>query len=137
LPASTALVGVFAGVKYTDNKGNITYSGYWPTGQLATNIEAMVYDDPNITFEIQTDATGALEVDKGALANVEIVAGEPTIGQSKTNLDVSAGLAAVGKAFRILRLIDDGYNEPGPFSRVEVAFATHALKGVVAGVGGV
>jgi hypothetical protein len=135
---STAIVGVFAGVKYTDALGNITYSGFWPANTVATNIEAMVYDDPDIAFKVQTDATGAVEVDKGALCSLEIVAGDPKTGQSKTNLDVSAGLAATGKQMRILRLIDNGgYNEPGPFSQVEAIFATHAIKGVVAGVGGV
>lgn len=135
---SVAIIGVFAGVKFTDALGNITYSGHWPSGTVATDIEAMVYDDPNTTFKVQTDATGAVEADKGALCSLEIVAGDPKTSQSKTNLDVSAGLAATGKQMRILRLIDNGgYNEPGPFSQVEAIFAVHAIKGVVAGVGGV
>jgi hypothetical protein len=137
LPASAANLGVFAGVKYTLGSGEIKYSSYWPAGTVATNIEALVYDDPYIIFEIQSDATGAVAADVGQLANVEIVAGNALIGRSKTNLDISALTAATGKSLRILRLVKDPLNEPGPFSRVEVIFEQHAIKGVVAGVGGV
>lgn len=135
--ASTANLGVFGGVEYTTAEGEIKFSSHWPANQAASNVKAIVYDDYDIIFEIQTDATGATRADVGQLANVEIVAGDFKFGRSKTNLDISAGMATAGKSLRILRLVDDPTNEPGPFARVEVMFEQHALKGVVAAVGGV
>lgn len=131
-----AVIGVFAGCKFVDHRGEIRYEKFWPANQVATNIEAYVYDDPNIIYHVVSDATGVVEADVHALANLEIVAGDPTIGISKTNLDASAGLAATGKQLRILGVIKNGYNEPGPYAEVEVVFASHAMGRVVAAVGG-
>lgn len=135
--ASTANLGVFGGCEFTNALCEVVFSAFWPAGQVATNIKAIVYDDYDTIFEVQTDATGATAADVGQLANLEIVAGDSKFGRSKTNLDISAGTAAVGKSLRILRLVADPTNEPGPFARVEVMWVQNALKGVVAGVGGV
>ena len=134
---SVQLIGVFDGCRYTNAAGEQVWSKYWPASTTATNIEAYVYDDPNIIFQIQTDATGATDADKGQLADVEIVAGSASTGISGTNLDMSTGGGTTGKHLRILRLVDDGVNESGAYTDVEVIFAEHALKGVVSGVGGI
>lgn len=135
--ATAAVLGVFWGCKYTAADGSIQYSKYWPAGTVGTAIEALVYDDPDIVYKVRTDATGAVAADVHALANLKTIAGVPSIGIAGSNLDIAGGTAATGKQLRILRIIDDGYNIPGPFSEVEVVLATSALKGVVAGVGGV
>lgn len=134
---STQLIGVFDGCSYTDAAGNQVFSKYWPASTTATNIEAFVYDDPNIIFQIQTDATGATIADRGQLADVEIVAGSTATGVSATNLDMSTGGGTTGKHLRILRLVNNPENESGAYTDVEVVFAEHALKGVVSGVGGI
>lgn len=133
--ASSQPVGVFAGCKYTNAQGAIVYSPYWPASTVATNIEAYVYDDPRIVFEIQANATGIVEADKGALANFTVAAGNTRTGKSGVILDST--LAATGKQLRILRLINDGVNAPGAYANVEVMFVQHALLDVVAGVGGI
>lgn len=133
----TATLGVFAGCRYVDAAGNVKFSAYWPASTTATNIEAYVYDDPYIVFAIQSDATGVAATDINIQADYKIVAGNTTTGQSKVVLDCASGLAATGKNLRILRLVDDGENAAGAYADVEVVFAEHALKGVVAGVGGV
>lgn len=130
-------VGVFNGVRYVDAAGNPVFSPYWPASTVATSIEASVYDDPMIVFQIQSDATGAAAVDVASGADWEIVAGSALTGQSSTNLDVSAGLAGTGKALRILRVVDDGVNVAGAYSIVEVLFNEHVMKSVVSGVGGI
>lgn len=48
-------IGVFYGVTYTDSQGEIHITGYWPASQTATNIEALVLDDPNATFVVKGD----------------------------------------------------------------------------------
>jgi hypothetical protein len=130
-------VGVFAGVSYVDANGAQVFSPYWPASTTATKIHAMVWDDPMIVFQIQSDATGAAAVDVANGADWEVVAGNARTGQSATNLDVSAGLGTTGKSLRILRIVDDGVNVAGAYSIVEVLFNEHVMKGVVSGVGGI
>lgn len=48
-----ALLGIFAGVEYTDSTGKPTVSNFWPTGITATNITAYVYDDPETLFNVE------------------------------------------------------------------------------------
>jgi hypothetical protein len=55
--AAADLLGVFAGVEYTDAQGKPNYSNYWPAGQVATNITAWVYDDPTNVYEVQADGS--------------------------------------------------------------------------------
>jgi len=134
---STQMFGVFQGVEYTDSTGAVVFSGYWPASTTATNIKARVITDPDVVFLIQSDATGAAAADVGQLVDVEIVAGDTKTGVSKTNLDVSTGTATTGKHLRILRIYNDGVNAAGAYSKCEVVWAEHALKGVVSGVGGI
>lgn len=129
--------GVFAGCQYTDSNGKPKWSQYWPADTVATDIIAYVYDDPDILFEVQTDATGATNADEAALADWEVVAGSTATGQSKFNLDISAGLATTNKALRIIALSKDPGNESGAYTKVLVQFAEHVKTNVVAGVGGV
>ena len=130
-------LGVFWGCSYVDSAGAQHYSTYWPGTASCTNIKAHVYDDPNIVFAIQSDATGAAAADVHNGADIEYVAGSTKTGVSAVNLDVSAGLGTTGKSFRILSIIDDGENVAGAYSDVEVIFNEHVLKGVVSGVGGI
>ena len=53
-------IGVFAGVSYTASDGSYVYSQYWPTGTVATDIIAYIYDDPYIIYRIQSATTSAL-----------------------------------------------------------------------------
>lgn len=134
---SVQTFGVFQGVEYTNAAGEVVFSNYWPASTVATNIKAKVITDPNVVFAIQSDATGVAAADVGQLCDVEIVAGDTKTGVSKTNLDMSTGSGTTGKHLRILRLVNDGVNEAGAYSDVEVVWAEHALKGVVSGVGGI
>jgi len=134
---SVQMLGVFGGVRYTDATGATFWRAYWPASTVATNIEAIVYDDPNIIFAIQSDATGVAAADVGQLCDVEIVAGSAATGKSGTNLDMSTGSATTAKHLRILRIVNDGVNVAGAYAVVEVMWAEHALSGTVSGVGGI
>lgn len=48
-------IGVLEGVTYTDSTGAVKIQKYWPASTTATNIEALVMDDPNATFLIKGD----------------------------------------------------------------------------------
>jgi hypothetical protein len=127
------VVGVFDGCRYTDQTGARKYAMYWPAGQVATEIEALVYDDPMISFRVQADTVA--EADVGLLADLDDATPSAVTGLSGVEL-AATGAAATGKTCRILGVIDEVHNAYGAHADVEVLFIEHALKGVVAGVGG-
>ena len=132
--AVTNAIGVFAGCSYVNADGEQVFKKYWPTGTVATNIKVSVYDDPDIIFAIQSDATGVALADVGAHADWEIVAGDVTVGVSKTNLDASTAIGATQAGLRVLRIIDMPDNAPGAYADVEVQMAQHAFNTVGAGI---
>ena len=127
-------VGVFAGCRYVNAQGEQKFSAYWPANTTATDIVALVYDDPNIVFSAQCDTLA--EADVGLLTDWDDGAGSVVSGQSGRELAASLG-ATTGQALRILGLVPSPDNAYGAFAKVEVAFAEHVMKGVVAGVGGI
>lgn len=127
-------IGVFAGCRYVDGQGNQVFSKMWPAGTTATDIVALVYDDPNIVFEIQADTLA--EGDVGQLVDWNLGSGNSNTGVSGAYADESTK-GATGKALRVIGLVPRVKNDYGDYAKIEVAFAEHALKGVVSGVGGV
>jgi len=130
-------LGVFWGCEYIDPTGSKKFSPYWPGTASCTSIKAQVYDDPNIIFQIQSDATGFAAADVGQLVDIEYVAGDTKTGISKVNADVSAGTATTNMTLRLLRLVDDGVNAAGAYSVGEVAIIEHVMRPNVAAVGGI
>ena len=129
-------IGVFCGCTYINAQGLQKYSQYWTGEAGATNIVAHVYDDPNIIFQAQANATGLVAADLNNLTDLDTYAAGST-RTGKSACMVSGTVGTTGKTFRVLRLINDGVNVAGAYTNVEVVFIEHALRGVVAGVGGV
>ena len=98
--ASGVWTGAFAGVEFTDTTGRRRVSNYWPTGttyQTGSCI-AYFYNDQNIVYEIQTDATIAQtslggEYNFSAGSGYTVGAGSTTTGLSSTALGVSTAVA--------------------------------------------
>ncbi|RJQ53485.1 MAG: hypothetical protein C4521_07505 [Actinobacteria bacterium] len=126
-------IGVFAGCRYVDSQGNQKFSKYWPAGTTATDIVALVYDDPNIVFEMQVSTIAAADV--GQLVDWAAGTGSTVTGVSGAYAD-TATAAASNASLRIIGLVPRVDNAYGAYAKIEVVFAEHALKGVVAGVGG-
>ena len=57
--AGSAWSGAFAGVEWTDSTGRRRVSNFWPasTTYITGSCVAYFYNDNNIVYEIQTDAT--------------------------------------------------------------------------------
>lgn len=127
-------IGVFGGCAYTDANGKRVHSELWPSGTVATNIEALVYDDPKIIYEAQCDTLA--EADVGLLADWDGVTGSTTTRHSTASVAASGG-ATTGKSLRILRLVNRADNAYGAYAKAEVIFAEHALGTGAAGAGGV
>lgn len=130
-------LGVFWGCSYKDSLGAKQFSKYWPGTASCTEIVAHVYDDPNIIYQIQSDATGFAAADVGQLVDIEYVAGNTLTGVSKVNADVSAGTATTNMTLRLLRIVDDGVNVAGAYSIGEVIIIEHVMRPNVAAVGGI
>jgi len=99
-----AVTGAFAGVEFTDTTGRRRVSNYWPASTSGTNIVAYFYNDLNIVYEIQTDATIAQTSIGNEYNFSNITAGSTTTGLSQCTLGVStaAGNGAQGQ----MRIVD-------------------------------
>jgi len=97
--AGAAWSGAFAGVEYTDTTGRRRVSNYWPSGtayQTGSCI-AYFYNDQNIVYEIQTDATITQasignEYNFSANTGFTVTSGSNTTGLSTTGLGVSTAV---------------------------------------------
>ena len=86
---STAVVGVFNGVFYTDpTTQKPTFKNYYPGGVAASDITAFVVDDPDAVFLIDADATFA-RADLFQNYSLTAVSGNTKTGNSEQQLDVS------------------------------------------------
>ena len=86
--------GAFAGVEWTDTTGRRRISNYWPasTAFQAGSCVAYFYNDQNIVYEIQSDATIA-QTSLGNEYNFSnIAAGSATTGLSAATLGVSTAV---------------------------------------------
>lgn len=130
-------IGVFAGCRYTDTAGNIVWSDYWPASQStqgSVGAVALVYDDPQIVFQIQCDTLAAGDV--GALADWDSGTPSSTTRLSGTEL-VASSTGTSGKSIRILGLAPIQDNAYGTYAKAEVCFVEHVLLTGAAGAGGV
>ena len=126
--AGNRILGVFAGVKYTASDGEVVYKKYFPTGTTtlaSADVTAYVYDDPNITYRIQS-AGSADFADIGNLADHVAGSGSTTTGQSGHEVSGTTGTGTAG--LRILRLIDDPDNSAGTNGELEVSIYEHELN---------
>lgn len=127
-------LGVFWGCRYVDSGGNQQFSRYWPASTAATDIVALVYDDPNIIYECQIDTIAAADI--GNLVDWAAGTGSTSTGVSGAYADESTK-ATINAALRVLEIVSRPGNAYGAYAKIHVAFAEHVMKGVVAGVGGV
>lgn len=120
---SAAILGVFAGCQYKNDAGEVVFSRFWPGVALtdtAAVVEAFVYTDPGIVYEVQTD-TGTAYVDATHIGNsydIELDHSGSTItGQSGMEIDL--GDTGTGQ-WTILGLVDRVDNAAGVNAKVRV-----------------
>ena len=127
-PATTgdAFQGAFAGTEWTDTTGRRRVSNYWPasTTVIAGSVVAYFYNDQQIVYEIQTDATMA-QTAIGNQANLSnFTAGSTTTGLSQMTLSASlVGSASTGQ-FRIVDIApyaDNAWGDAYVIVRVQVS----------------
>ena len=120
-------LGVFYGVQYIDQtSGDVKFSKVWTAStaiKANTAATAFVYDDPNITYEVQGSGTFA-NANVGELCNVIFTAGETTFGGSQQEANL-ATLGTTALPLRILRLVDAPDNAVGADAKLEVVINNH------------
>ncbi len=118
-------LGVFAGVSYTASDGSYVYSEYWPSGTVATDIVAYVYDDPYTVFKVQSAGSPA-QTNIGNCAVIVAGAGSTTTGRS--GFEISGTMAAGAAQCKIIALYDSPDNAFGANAVMEVLVNEHVLK---------
>jgi len=88
-----SLLGIFAGVQYNDSTGKPSISPFWTGSTTATEIVAMVYDDPETIFDVQYDNPSAPTTVQTAVGEecdwtVASPGGSTSTGLSNTKLTV-------------------------------------------------
>lgn len=129
--AGDTTIGIFAGCRYTNSQGEPIFSPYWPTGTVAADAKAMVYDDPDIIFEVQGDED-IVEADIGNKADFVAGTGSTKTGRSAFELDSSN--IGTGDGLMILGLVNRPDNDYGNFAKVQVLLREHALRGAMSPV---
>jgi hypothetical protein len=141
--ASGAWSGAFAGVEFTDTTGRRRVSNYWPAGTQyqAGSCIAYFYNDQNIIYEIQTDATMAQtalggEYNFSAVAGLTVTSGSNVTGLSSTCLGVSTAVANGAQgAMRVVDVAPYPDNNWGdPFVIVRVVNAQSQYFGSVTAI---
>jgi hypothetical protein len=109
--ASDAILGAFAGVEWTDTTGRRRVNNYWPanTAYQTGSCVTYFYSDPNIVYEIQTDATITQasigdEYNFSANTGFTVSSGSNVTGLSTAGLGVSTAAGAAGTG--VMRVVD-------------------------------
>jgi len=118
-------IGVFGGVSYTATDGSYVYSQYWPSGTVATNIKAYVYDDPYTVFKAQSAGTPA---QTNIMNCCDLVAGAGSTTTGQSGFTLSGTMAASTATAKIISLLDTPDNEFGQYAIMEVLINEHLLK---------
>lgn len=85
---SADAIGVFLGVSYTDANGDVKFSKNWVASTVATNVEALVMDDPTAVFTVKGDGPIPL-AKKGDIYALNLVAPDSFTGQSNATAATS------------------------------------------------
>ena len=94
--AAAIFLGIFNGCQYTDpTTGKPTWAKYYPADVNASDIEAYIFDDPQIVFEGQHDGTGTEAMNFGGF-DLAGVSGSTKTGRSTQEIGTST-LATTGQ----------------------------------------
>jgi len=122
------VAGAFAGVEFTDVTGRRRVSNYWPasTAFQTGSCVAYFYNDQNIVYEIQSDATLAQTSIGGEYNFSNITAGSTTTGLSQATLAAASAQANAAQGqMRIVDIapyVDNNWGDPFVIVRVTMSY---------------
>ena len=121
--AGAAVLGIAAGFEYTVTATGKRHKAKHFDGVTGkTNIVALVYDDPKIVYEIQSNSNLSI-ANIGSAYDFATAAGSAITGDSGTYLDSS------GDGFKVIGLVDRPDNAWGTYQKLYVvtAYPDHLL----------
>jgi hypothetical protein len=136
--ATGAWVGAFAGVQWTDTTGRARVSNYWPasTAYTAGTCTAYFYNDQNIVYEIQADATMAQTTIGNEFNFSSVTAGSSTTGLSACTLGASTaagnGVQAQMRVVDLAPYVDNAWGDA--YTIVRVVCANSQFFGAVTAI---
>ena len=108
---SEQLLGSLNGVFYTDTStSKPTFQAYLLGSNAATDIVALVNDDPHQMYEIRSNASSSQQLDVGNTADISYSAGASPNYISRTTLDDSSLSDSASKQVKIVGLSRDPDN---------------------------
>ena len=106
------LVGVFNGCSYTDpTSGEQVFKNYYPASTAASDIIALIIDDPMVVFEIQADEAFPVADLLGNFDTIKTNAGSTKTGISGDEVDVSTGATTATLPLKIIDISQDPNNQ--------------------------
>lgn len=117
-------VGVFMGCSYTDATFGKTFRQYYPGGVAASDINAVVSDDPDALYKVAVTSSGTTVgyVNRTAVGNNAVLtqnAGNTATGNSKVAIDDTTGTTA-SFPVRIIDVVPETHTAGNPGSYTEV-----------------
>jgi len=117
-------VGVFMGCSYTDATFGKTFRQYYPGDVVASDINAVVSDDPDALYKVAVTSSGTTVgyVNRTAVGNNAVLtqnAGNTATGNSKVAIDDTTGTDATFPV-RIIDVVPETHTAGNPGSYTEV-----------------
>jgi len=117
-------VGVFMGCSYTDATFGKTFRQYYPGNVVASDINAVVSDDPDALYKVAVTSSGVTVgyVNRTAVGNNAVLtqnAGNTATGNSKVAIDDTTGTTATFPV-RIIDVVPETHTAGNPGSYTEV-----------------
>jgi hypothetical protein len=117
-------VGVFMGCSYTDATFGKTFRQYYPGDVVASDINAVVSDDPDALYKVAVTSSGATVgyVNRTAVGNNAVLtqnAGNTATGNSKVAIDDTTATTSTWPV-RIIDVVPETHTAGNPGSYTEV-----------------
>jgi hypothetical protein len=125
--SATDAVGIFLGCQFTNpTTKQLLQQQYYPGGTVASDIQAVVCDDPDTYFKVavlsnSTTIGGMTQTDIGNNVAILATAGSTTTGDSKEGVSATTG-SATTLPFRVIAGVPETVNASGSFTEVIVKF---------------
>jgi len=127
--ATATPVGVFVGCSYTDpSLGYVLHSQYFPTGTVASDILAVVVDNPDMLFKVAVVSSGSTMGGVGRTAvgnNASLVQNAGSTASGNSAVAVLQSTATTNtRPVRIVDIVPETVNASGNYTEVLVKWNT-------------
>ena len=128
------ILGIFLGCSYTDpNTSQKIFKQFWPTGTVASDAVAYVFDDPEGVFQMQSGGP-LVQADLFGNASLVQTAGSTTTGNSKISISTTVAATATFPV-KVIGFVNSPFSAVGDAFTdvfVKINFGAHAYQTALA-----